>query len=388
MKFMGSKRLMLQNGLGTLLRREAKRHRRFVDLFSGSSAVGWFVASQTRLPVTSVDLQSFAGALAASVVLRRKPLDARGIQEKLIWGLISGLNGPEWTIAQTFRLGTRGIRTTVTRARRWCSRRSADWPITRAYGGHYFSPTQAMSLDAVLRSLPTRGDERRVLLAATIVAAAKCAASPGHTAQPFQPTTSARLFLRDKWSREAVGYLLEAVTDIANLRAQRPGRVIVGDALAFARHLKKTDLVFVDPPYSSVHYSRFYHVLETIARGKCGPVSGTGRYPPSSERPLSKFSIKGLSRPALAELLIALHEARCTVVLTFPYRKCSNGLSGQLIKSWAHTLFRARATTVKTRFSTLGGSDRNRGARLDRSEMILILRPRKTAAIGSLPTSP
>ncbi|MCB9133375.1 MAG: DNA adenine methylase [Anaerolineales bacterium] len=35
--------------------------------------------------------------------------------------------------------------------------------------------------------------------------------------------------------------------------------------LQIAATLNNNDLVFVDPPYSSVQYSRFYHVLETVA---------------------------------------------------------------------------------------------------------------------------
>ena len=55
MKYMGSKRKMLQNGLGFLLRQEMRTARRFVDLFSGSGVVARFVAERFRKPVVAVD---------------------------------------------------------------------------------------------------------------------------------------------------------------------------------------------------------------------------------------------------------------------------------------------------------------------------------------------
>jgi integrase len=49
MKYMGSKRAMLQNGLGTLLEQEIVGAKRFVDLFTGSSAVALHVAQKFGL---------------------------------------------------------------------------------------------------------------------------------------------------------------------------------------------------------------------------------------------------------------------------------------------------------------------------------------------------
>ena len=95
--------------------------------------------------------------------------------------------------------------------------------------------------------------------------------------------------------------------------------------------LLSDDLVIVDPPYSSVQYSRFYHVLETIARGTCGPVSGQGRYPAINERPQSSWSNKGTSQFALKMLLEKLSVTGCTVIFTFPSSETSNGLSGNAI---------------------------------------------------------
>ena len=72
MKYMGSKRVMLQNGLGDLLIQEAIKHNRIVDLFSGAAAVSWFVAEKTNKEVLAIDIQEFAVVLAKSVICRNK----------------------------------------------------------------------------------------------------------------------------------------------------------------------------------------------------------------------------------------------------------------------------------------------------------------------------
>ena len=80
MKYMGSKRVMLANGLGDVLTNESRSAARFVDLFCGAGVVSWFVATSRELPVLSCDLQSFATTMAASVVKRT---DNSGLNQEI-----------------------------------------------------------------------------------------------------------------------------------------------------------------------------------------------------------------------------------------------------------------------------------------------------------------
>jgi adenine-specific DNA methylase len=154
------------------------------------------------------------------------------------------------------------------------------------------------------------------------------------------------------------------------------GEAKVQDAESLAKQLGPEDLAFVDPPYSGVHYSRFYHVLETVARGHCKEVSGVGRYPPPSERPKSDFSVGSKSRGALERLLSILAERGVRTILTFPQEKTSNGLSGSTVENVAKNYFKVSKTVTNGRFSTLGGNLVNRKARIPAYEIILSLSPR------------
>lgn len=375
MKYMGSKRAMLDNGLGDLLAREMPGTWRFVDLFSGSAAVAVHVAQHYPVPVFAFDLQNYSAVLARAVVARRRPVSWQTTWED--WQRRARILLRHSRVPGTPRL-TRAV---VTDLRRW-SGEQTRLPITRAYGGHYFSPEQAVCLDALRRTLPENDREFTVGLAALIHAASECAAAPGHTAQPFQPTRNARRYIAEAWNRDIFEHTRAVFAFLSDQVALRVGRGEVRDANVVARNLREGDLVFLDPPYSGVHYSRFYHVLETVARGEAGEVFGTGRYPATELRPRSRYSLTSQSRTALNDLLqtIALRQARA--ILTFPDHDCSNGLSGRVVREIAETHFRVQEEVVESRFSTLGGTGDNRddeagrAARQNANELMLVLGPR------------
>lgn len=378
-KYMGSKRVMLQNGLGDILASEGRTASRVVDLFCGSGSVSWFAATELRVPVLACDLQRFATTLAGAVIERTRVIEMEDIETRWLaraGRVRSRLAG--WAEARDLDESNLRTEALQRRARELCSLplAGARHLIWQHYGGHYFSPGQALTFDAMRRALPEDREFRTSCLAAMVIAASQCAASPGHTAQPFKATGGAAKYLREAWARDPLLLVRRAAHRICALHAMRPGVAEEADANEVASTLRETDLVFVDPPYSGVQYSRFYHVLETVARGACGPVDGVGRYPPPPERPNSRYSRVGRSRQAMRELLETLAGRGCTVVVTFPEEECSNGLSGEEIENIAGRVFRVEAKTVTSRFSTLGGNRTNRSARKITRELILVLKRR------------
>ncbi|MBX3370933.1 MAG: DNA adenine methylase [Nitrospira sp.] len=375
MKYMGSKRWMLNNGLGTILADNARNAKRFVDLFAGSGAVSSHVAKTHKIPVCSFDIQEFSCVLTGAVIHRNRP-----ILGSLIWEpwqkraeSILNCNLGKWPTKITWQ--------TVRECRDWSDAQNG-LPVTKAYGGHYFSPQQSVWIDAFRKTLPTTEPNRTVALAALIEASGWCVAAPGHTAQPFRPTRTAKKFLEEAWCKDIVERVRSCLISLAILHAKMPGRAKVGDANEAATGLTDGDLVFIDPPYSGVQYSRFYHVLETIARGGCGEVSGVGRYPSIADRPTSKYSRVSESQEALKNLLEAVSLSGAVAVLTFPDHICSNGLSGEIIREMAEEHFKVNEKIVESKFSTLGGTGRfsktgtKREPRQNANELILLLRPK------------
>lgn len=378
MKYMGSKRRMLQNGLGELICNHARHVRRVVDLFCGAGLVSWYAAQNTNRKVLAADLQGYAATMARAVIARDAPLSAEDLSRQWL-SRVKRARARSRLLGRAIKVeeGAEDIKRVVGSARALCAKkRSSARPVWTAYGGYYFSPFQALTFDCMLRHLPEREPHRSVCLAATISAASACAASPGHTAQPFRPTPTAAPFLVQAWSRDPVEYSEKALRQICPLHASVVGEAVVSDAIELAARLGPTDLVIVDPPYSGVQYSRFYHVLETIAQGRCGPVSGAGRYPPVSERPQSDFSKRSTSRQALSGLFSTLSSVGTIVIFTFPAGECSNGLSGPVVSEIARSWFAVEEEVVEGQFSTLGGNNDHRASRTPSSELLLLLRPK------------
>jgi adenine-specific DNA methylase len=82
MKYMGSKRRMLRDGLGDLICNQAQYALRIVDLFCGAGSVAWYAAQNTTLPVVAVDLQTYAVVMARAVIARDSSLDPDQLKRK------------------------------------------------------------------------------------------------------------------------------------------------------------------------------------------------------------------------------------------------------------------------------------------------------------------
>ena len=378
-KYMGSKHALLSNGLGQLILEEAQHAGRIVDLFCGGSSVAWFAAENTTRPVLATDLQRYAAVLAKSVISRTETLDPFGI-ERVWFDAVRSLreNSEHWQSARVLERFQFSVARYVEASRSMCSSNAGTGPIWRSYGGHYFSPAQAATIDAMLEALPEEEPERTVCLAATISSGSHCAASPGHTAQPFQPTRGASRYIAEAWGKDPLEFASKALRQICEMRASVAGDAVVGEAVSIASTLSSSDLAIVDPPYSGVQYSRFYHVLEAIANGAQESVTGKGRYPSLTARPQSAFSKRSESKGALVNLLENLSQVGATVIFTFPAGESSNGLSGNLVSRVADRFFEVQQHLIITgRFSTLGGNNSNRAARSRFDELVLVMRSKR-----------
>ena len=64
MKYMGSKRFMLGNGLGELIKEQLPYANRVVDPFCGAGSVVYFAAQHSNKKIIAGDLQKYAVVLA------------------------------------------------------------------------------------------------------------------------------------------------------------------------------------------------------------------------------------------------------------------------------------------------------------------------------------
>jgi hypothetical protein len=387
MKYMGHKGRIVE-AIKKQVERVAGDAHALCDAFCGSGVVAWTLAEKFDRPVLAGDLQSFATARAAGVLSRTAPVTEFGFVDRwfhrageLIEETTGDLRIPATPEAE---MKTQFIapRKAVKKARGYAARtlrrvlqaNGHRWPITLAYAGYYYSIEQALTLDALRAALPAGRAERAVALSALIGAASRCSASPGHTAQPLGIGRKSLPHVIDAWNRPIFDYVKEEVKDIAPRHAKVEGEVKTGSWEKLLEHLSPGDLVFCDPPYSDVQYSRFYHVLETLSRGGVVEVSGTGRNPPFVDRPESDFSRKSKSKEEAERLLRLSAERELRLVITFPVTRQSNGLAAWTFASKAQKYFsRVENREVESVFSTLGGNGtaEHRPARTELVERII-----------------
>lgn len=375
---MGSKRAMLANGLGETLQSALPKVRSFYDLFCGSGAVAGYVAQSYKNPTHSNDLQEYAIALAKAQTNSMRGVEL--VREVSVWAGMAKLwmSGSEYFLnaAQEICPSRRGSFDSclVVENRRFCESLGPEFPIARAYGGYYFSAFQAMTIDALRVSIPEK--LRTHGLAALIDASSSCAAAPGHTAQPFSMRENAIPHLIAAWRRNIGLRVVSVLNSFASKEIIGSGTVSCQDAVIAASYMSPDDLAFIDPPYSDVQYSRFYHVLETIASGYSGAVFGTGRYPARDLRPQSLYSLKKQADSAFRELIKIISTKGAHAIVTFPAGNASNGLSGSDVEDICSDAFNVRTRKISSTFSTLGGTEAKRSPRLGTSELILYLEPR------------
>src|SRR5207253_2965645 len=85
-------------------------------------------------------------------------------------------------------------------------------------------------------------------------------------------------------------------------------RVLCTNALTLWSDLDAAQLrgavIYADPPYSKDHYSRYYHVLETLVRYDYPSAAGAGRYRP--DRYSTPFSLRRQAPAAFNALFQAI----------------------------------------------------------------------------------
>lgn len=137
------------------------------------------------------------------------------------------------------------------------------------YGDKYFSMNDALKIGFIredIENIKNSGlineKEYYILLSSLLYSADKTSNTVGHYEAYFKNKN-----LDDKFIFKLINPI--HIKDIHIYRE---------DANTLAKSLK-TDIVYIDPPYNSRQYSRFYHVLETIVKNDNPKLYGTALKP-------------------------------------------------------------------------------------------------------------
>jgi adenine-specific DNA-methyltransferase len=339
-----------------------------LDLFSGSGVVAAQLA-RTRA-VTAVDIQEYARVLASALLApaRLTPLAARRLEmeaDNLFAELAETAIAPvlrcEDSAAQAldrgdpealcqivedgslaaFQLGQGpsegSLASALDAASSGLDNCGTALTITRYYGGVYYSYAQALRIDCLLevaRSFSAE-EQRDTLLAAVLGAASDCVTSVGnHFAQPVRPrdkhrnpkTSALRAVVRRRERKIAAIFADRLERYRRTPGAAHQATAVRSDYRSFLEaHRVPVAVAYADPPYTRDHYSRFYHVLETMARGDEPEISmvttgggvslSRGLY--RRERHQSPFCIRSEAKDAFRSLFSRVRLLEAPLVLSY-----------------------------------------------------------------------
>ncbi len=240
---------------------------------------------------------------------------------------------------------------------------------TLAFAWAYFGLEQCIALDSIRFAVDDASAAGRLdhegsawCRLALLHAASKAASSPGHFAQFLrgQSEESLRRVLRQR-RRIIWDCFLEALAQLRPFgsAAWRSGNhVSERDALAIwdllDERAPQRSVFYADPPYSKEHYSRFYHVLETIERYDYPASEGLGRYRP--DRFAGPFARKRGVLDAMRTLWQQISDRKGILVLSYPSTGLLTAGLGCDVDALLSEYFSRveRALEIPARHSTLG----------------------------------
>jgi adenine-specific DNA-methyltransferase len=152
---------------------------------------------------------------------------------------------------------------------------------------------------------------------------------------------------------------LETLAPYGTQKWRLRNRVLTRDALTIWPTLDDAGLgpaiFYADPPYSKEHYSRYYHVLESLERYDYPTSSGAGRY--RSDRFNSSLATKSGVLEAATTLFREISDREGMLVLSYPSTGLLTGVLGINLTDLLNQYFNDVDLVISqaSTHSTLGG---------------------------------
>ena len=331
-KYMGSKAAIL-DFIGSELSQVHIQGRPIVDLFAGACAISGGFGHLSK--IISNDIQEYSRCIASIYLKPAKLIGkfdiiglATAIAEANLARLPEDLSYPVDATLKVFnKVEARN------RALLYTEFDNSHHLFTRVYSGTWWSAEQCVWIDAIrevldrlLNTGAIREADFNFGLTCLMHAMAYTSQGTGHYAQYRDAKTNAAMVDINKYRRASIPNIfrrkfttllqwhLENVED-------RSHELVAMDYRDCLANIKQPSVVYADPPYAFVHYSRFYHAMETIVKYDYPEIQHLrgkvvkGRY--RVERHQSPFCIRTQVEDAFANLFDGVKSSRSDLMLSY-----------------------------------------------------------------------
>lgn len=355
------------------------------DLFAGSGSLSGALGRQ--VPMISNDIQFYSavlgkayltdyddGSVTAQIILDR----ANKYFKKHYADLIEDYKYREKLTLSAFNKIEKHNRQLVGQAF------PNKWHLfTKYYSGTWWSAEQCAWIDSIRKAIEDFriSPSYNTLLSSLMYAMAYNSQGTGHYAQYRDAKTISSMNDILIYRRKSIVEYFErkvrsALAELPKIPTFLPHKVLSLDYLECLKELKDAT-VYADPPYCFVHYSRFYHALETIVLYDYPSIQMKngkfvkGRY--REERHQSPFSIRSQVKKAFIDMFELIAANNCSLVLSY---SDTGMISMEDLLACAKNTFQNHEVTIRTLdhlHMTMGRQqDRNR----DVKELLILVKPK------------
>ncbi len=333
MKYMGSKRELLPD-IKKSVREMVSKNSTILDIFAGTASVGAYLKSEYN--IISNDIQQYSQIIAKSLIQSSSvnlPDDIHLLILKIEKEYVKNkdnlinffpqtyyesncfvnIKRGEWSetlrkdyikFHSMFPSPTNNFQTIskelqLLKKRYFKQDKSVYLQTTFLFSETYFSLEQAMDIDSIRYAIDHVIDDeilKSIFLSALIYAYSYCSSGTGHFAM-FRDIADINsvedTFIYRK--KRVWDYFLNKLYEIIKYHQYIPNKIYKTYSYDFSElldsdNIKEVDLIYADPPYSFVHYSRFYHAVESLVKYDYDVPKFKGRY--RSDRHQSPFCQK------------------------------------------------------------------------------------------------
>lgn len=328
-KYMGSKRNILDFVVNTILEIKEPTDQRFYDVFGGTGVVS--AAFRNILAVTCNDIQNYTSILAKTYLANYNwddfpenitDLLFNQIQEKITENLESNEFDFDYSNNITFQ---QFLELEANQKEIKNLDFDSDYHLfTKFYSGTYWSYSQCVEIDSISEVL--RSDKylntfwNHLGLSSLMFSMAYTTIGTGHYAQyrdPEETNMDDFLLYRRKSVFELFKKkLLSLIDHFRNEESSEFNHEYTNlDFTEVLTDLEQNSIVYADPPYQFVHYSRFYHALETLVLYDYPEIKFKGRY--RTDRHQSPFCQKSNVGKAFADLFNKVFISNSKLILSY-----------------------------------------------------------------------
>lgn len=354
------------------------------DLFSGSCTLAGAIGQQ--VPVVSNDIQAYSRTLANSYLVDWN--DGSVHWQEILYKAKAYFDThykdflKEYEYVETSELK---VFNRIERKNQGLIKLSFDndWHLfVKNYSGTWWSAEQCAWIDSLRKTIEEFKESSiyNTLLSSLMFAMAYCSQGTGHYAQYRDAKTISsmkdiqiyrRKSIQDYFSKK-IESAIENLPTIPSLLNHNVTTLDYRDCLKSV----KNGTIYADPPYCFVHYSRFYHAIETLVlydypdiQVKNGKMV-KGRY--REERHQSPFSIRTQVPNAFKEMFELVKENNNSLVLSY---SDTGMITQEELLELASNTFKNHVISIRNidhKHMTMGRlNDRNR----DVKELLLIVKP-------------